>query len=211
MLFAPDTEVALRTVVNLVNSAANGSEGLATQADLDRFLAAEGFSGSRTRDGDELESVHRLRHELSELWTADEDAAVETVNRLLREARALPQLVKHDDWDWHLHATTPEAPLVYRMSTEAAMALADVIRGKEMDGCGPARRRIVMLPSSTSAGTGRSATAIPATAPTARTSPPTGRGRRPPASGCPGCPCRRPAGPAGPELRRSRGTASGLN
>ena len=133
MVFAPDTEVALRTVVNLVNSAANGSEGLATQADLDRFLAAEGFSGSRTRDGDELESVRRLRHELSELWTADEDAAVETVNRLLREARALPQLVKHDDWDWHLHATTPEAPLVYRMSTEAAMALADVIRGKEMD------------------------------------------------------------------------------
>lgn len=133
MVFAPDTEVALRTVVNLVNSAANGGEGLATQADLDRFLAAEGFSGSRTRDGDELESVRRLRHELSELWTADEDAAVETVNRLLREARALPQLVKHDDWDWHLHATTPEAPLVYRMSTEAAMALADVIRGKEMD------------------------------------------------------------------------------
>ncbi|MBA4102849.1 MAG: RNA-binding protein, partial [Arthrobacter sp.] len=38
MVFAPDTEVALRTVVNLVNSAANGSEGLATQADLDHFL-----------------------------------------------------------------------------------------------------------------------------------------------------------------------------
>jgi predicted RNA-binding Zn ribbon-like protein len=133
MVFAPDTEVALRTVVNLVNSAANGTEALATQADLDRFLAAEGFTGSRTRDEQELESVRQLRQQLMELWTADEDAAVRTVNRLLREARALPQLVKHDDWDWHLHATTPEAPLVDRMSTEAAMALADVIRGKEMD------------------------------------------------------------------------------
>lgn len=133
MVFAPDTEVALRTVVNLVNSAANGAEGLATQADLDRFLAAEGFTGSRTRDEQELESVRELRRQLAELWTADEDAAVRTVNRLLREARALPQLVKHDDWDWHLHATTPEAPLVDRMSTEAAMALADVIRGKETD------------------------------------------------------------------------------
>jgi predicted RNA-binding Zn ribbon-like protein len=133
MVFAPDTEVALRTVVNLINSAANASEGLASTADLDQFLAAEGFTGSRTRDDAELTSVHRLRQELAALWTADEGSAVETVNRLLRDASALPQLVKHDDWDWHLHATTPEAPLVDRMSTEAAMALADVIRGKEMD------------------------------------------------------------------------------
>ncbi|MET1089370.1 MAG: CGNR zinc finger domain-containing protein [Arthrobacter sp.] len=133
MIFAPDTEVALRTVVNLINSASNGSEGLASAADLDRFLAAEGFTGSRTRDENELTSVRQLRRQLAALWTADERSAVETVNRLLREANALPQLVKHDDWDWHLHATTPEAPLVDRMSTEAAMALADVIRGKEMD------------------------------------------------------------------------------
>ncbi|WP_104043815.1 CGNR zinc finger domain-containing protein [Arthrobacter sp. ZGTC412] len=133
MVFAPDTEVALRTVVHLVNSAANGGEGLGSVADLDNFLAAEGVTGSRTRDNDELTSVRQLRQQLSALWTADEDAAVETVNRLLREARALPQLAKHDHWDWHLHATTREAPLVYRMSTEAAMALADVIRGKEMD------------------------------------------------------------------------------
>jgi predicted RNA-binding Zn ribbon-like protein len=133
MVFAPDTEVALRTVVNLVNTAANGREGLASVADLDGFLAAEGFSGSRNRDAGELESVRQLRGELAAVWTADEDAAVDTVNRLLRDANALPQLVKHDGWDWHLHATAPEAPLSDRMSTEAAMALADVIRSKEMD------------------------------------------------------------------------------
>jgi predicted RNA-binding Zn ribbon-like protein len=133
MVFAPDTEVALRTVVNLINSAANGREELSAQPDLDNFLAAEGFSGSRTRDEAELASVRELRRQLAAVWTASEDAAVETVNRLLREANALPQLVKHDRWDWHLHATTPEAPLADRMSTEAAMALADVIRGKEMD------------------------------------------------------------------------------
>jgi predicted RNA-binding Zn ribbon-like protein len=133
MVFAPDTEVALRTVVNLINSAANGREHLASVADLDRFLEAEGFSGSRTRDAAELASVHQLRSQLRSLWTADEDSAVETVNRLLREANALPQLMKHDQWDWHVHATTREAPLADRMSTEAAMALADVIRSKEMD------------------------------------------------------------------------------
>ena len=133
MVFAPDTEVALRSVVGLINTAANGDEQLSTVADLDRFLEAEGFSGSRTRDAEELASVHRLRAELSALWLADEATAVATVNRLLREARALPQLMKHDGWDWHLHATSPEAPLADRMSTEAAMALVDVIRSKEME------------------------------------------------------------------------------
>ncbi|UTT69549.1 CGNR zinc finger domain-containing protein [Arthrobacter sp. DNA4] len=133
MVFAPDTEVALRTVVNLINTAANGREGLSSVADLDAFLAAEGFSGGRAGDAAELESVRQLRRELAAVWTADEDAAVDTVNRLLRDANALPQLMKHDGWDWHLHATAPEAPLADRMSTEAAMALADVIRGKEME------------------------------------------------------------------------------
>src|SRR6478609_4080350 len=123
MVFAPDTEVALRSVVGLTNTAANGDEQLSTVADLDRFLEAEGFSGSRTRDAEELASVHRLRAELAALWLADEATAVETVNRLLREARALPQLMKHDGWDWHLHATSPEA----------ALALVDVIRSKEME------------------------------------------------------------------------------
>ncbi|MDP9889270.1 CGNR zinc finger domain-containing protein [Pseudarthrobacter enclensis] len=133
MVFAPDTEVALRTVVNLINTATNGREGLASIADLDSFLDAEGFSGARSRDAAELESVRQLRSELAAVWTADEDTAVEAVNRLLRDANALPQLMKHDGWDWHLHATAREAPLADRMGTEAAMALADVIRSKERD------------------------------------------------------------------------------
>jgi predicted RNA-binding Zn ribbon-like protein len=40
----------------------------------------------------------------------------------------LPQLVRHDGWDWHLHATPSEAPLATRMAVEAAMAFVDVIR-----------------------------------------------------------------------------------
>ena len=50
MLFAPDTEVALRTVVNLINSAANGEEQLATLGQLDAFLEAEGFSYPHEND-----------------------------------------------------------------------------------------------------------------------------------------------------------------
>ena len=132
MVFAPDTEVALRTVVRLINSAANGEELLATMGDLDRFLQEEGFSGARARDAAELASVHKLRSQLAELWTMDEDTAVGTVNRLLREANALPQLIKHDAWDYHLHPARPDAPLAARIAFEAAMALVGVVRRKEL-------------------------------------------------------------------------------
>lgn len=137
MIFAHDTEVALRSVVNLVNTLdpldADAGERLATGGHLDRFLAEEGFTGSRTHDDAELAAVRELRSRLRTLWDSTEDEAVELVNDLLREARALPQLVKHDHWDWHLHATTPQAPLADRMGTEAAMAFVDVVRSKELD------------------------------------------------------------------------------
>ncbi len=52
---------------------------------------------------------------------------------MLRETHALPQLVKHDEWDYHLHATPADAALHVRMMVEAAMAFVDVIRMKELD------------------------------------------------------------------------------
>ena len=79
MVFAPDTEVALRSVVNLINTAANGEEHLATAKDLDDFLEAEGFTGSRTRDEAELASVRYLRGEIAELCLSDEETAAATV------------------------------------------------------------------------------------------------------------------------------------
>jgi predicted RNA-binding Zn ribbon-like protein len=134
VLFAPDTEVALRSAVNLVNTLdSDGEEHLKTLADLDRFLEEEQFTGSRTHDDGELASVRTLRSRLRRLWDASEEDAVDLVNAILRETSALPQLVKHDHWDWHLHVTTPEAPLAQRVGAEAAMAFVDVIRSQELD------------------------------------------------------------------------------
>jgi predicted RNA-binding Zn ribbon-like protein len=53
---------------------------------------------------------------------------VAIVNGLLRESNALPQLVRHDNWPYHLHATPADAPLASRMAVEAAMAFVDVVR-----------------------------------------------------------------------------------
>jgi predicted RNA-binding Zn ribbon-like protein len=133
MSFAYDTEVALVSAAALINTAEEDPDGLSTLAGLDAFLAAQQFSGSRTHTQAELDDVRTLRTELGAIWHAPENEAVERVNRILRAAHALPQLVRHDHWDWHLHATGPEAPLADRMATEAAMALADVIRGHELE------------------------------------------------------------------------------
>src|SRR6476661_2577315 len=136
MLFAHDTEVALRGAAALVNTAATlptDTDDLTTPAELDAFVREWRWTGSRTGDGAELEAVRALRPRLRALWAADTQEAVAIVNDLLAEAHALPQLVRHAEWSWHLHATPPEAPLATRMAVEAAMAMVDVIRADELD------------------------------------------------------------------------------
>lgn len=137
MLFTHDTESALRSAVALVNTLPSvhteNADNLASPADLDRFIAQEQYSGSRTHNETELKAVQALRGPLRELWNASEDEAVAKVNTILLRARALPQLFKHDGLDWHLHATSQEAPLAERIGVEAAMAMVDVIRSKELD------------------------------------------------------------------------------
>ena len=132
MIFAHDTEVALNAAAALVNTAHDG-EALPTVAALDDFVDEWGWTGARAHDAQELAEVQALRPRLEALWSADKDEAAELVNGLLRESRALPQLVKHDKWDYHLHATSPDAPLAERMAVEAAMAVVDVIRMDELD------------------------------------------------------------------------------
>jgi len=51
---------------------------------------------------------------------------------MLSEARAVPQLVRHGDFDWHIHAIDQEQPLDRRILVETAMAMIDVIRADEM-------------------------------------------------------------------------------
>jgi predicted RNA-binding Zn ribbon-like protein len=133
MLFAHDTEVALAGAAALVNTAGRDVDTLATVTDLDAFVADWGWTGRRTRTRDELAAVQALRPRLRALWDGDEAAAVEIVNTLLREFQARPQLVRHDEWDHHLHATSSDAPLAARMAVEAAMALVDVLRLQELE------------------------------------------------------------------------------
>jgi predicted RNA-binding Zn ribbon-like protein len=133
MVFAHDTELALNAAVALVNTEQPDADGLTDVAALDRFVAAWGWTGSRRSNKRELDRVRALRPRLRALWHADEDGVVAAVNGMLRETRALPQLVTHGEFPYHLHATPPEAPLADRMLVEAAMAVVDVVRSGELD------------------------------------------------------------------------------
>jgi predicted RNA-binding Zn ribbon-like protein len=132
LLFAHDTEVALAAAAALVNTANADPDELVDVDALDAFVTEWGWTGSRRHTRAELEEVRELRPRLRQIWDEDEDGAATIVNALLREAGALPQLVKHDAWDYHLHATSSEAPLADRMAVEAAMAVVDVIRSGEL-------------------------------------------------------------------------------
>jgi predicted RNA-binding Zn ribbon-like protein len=141
MLFTHDTEVSLNATAALVNTGRGGREELPDVAALDWFIEYWQWSGSRTGDQRELNQVRQLRPRLAQLWEMTEDEAAELVNTLLREFGALPQLLKHDGWEYHIHATTPDAPLADRMAVDAAMAFADVIRVGEL-----ARLRVCAAP-----------------------------------------------------------------
>ncbi|MGO0575909.1 CGNR zinc finger domain-containing protein [Ornithinimicrobium panacihumi] len=134
MQFTHDTELALQGAAALVNTTGRGTgeDTLGTVADLDDFVREWRWSGSRQRDRAELDAVRALRPRLAVLWELGEEEIAEHVNTLLAEARALPRVVRHDDFGWHLHATSDDAPLATRMAVEAAMAFVDVLRADEV-------------------------------------------------------------------------------
>ena len=131
MIFTHDTEAALVAAVELANSEI-APDTMTSVEDLDRFFVKHVYTGSHQHSAAELDAVRALRAPFRALFTSETDEAVRTVNRMLTEAHALPQLVRHGDVGWHIHAIGPDAPLDTRIVVETAMAMIDVIRADEM-------------------------------------------------------------------------------
>ena len=132
MTFAHDTEMGLVAAAALVNTTGRDGDQLPDLAALDEYTRAWEWTGERAHDQAELQAVHDLRSRLRRLWEVDEEQIVSIVNGLLRDANALPQLVRHGSWGYHLHATRPGAPLATWMAVEAAMAFLDLVRAGEL-------------------------------------------------------------------------------
>ncbi len=131
MLFAHDTVASLRAAVALVNTEEE-PDTLTSVAHLDAWYAEHRYTGRHDGDEAELAALRALRPVLRELLTTDRDRAAHLVNAMLAEAGALPQLVRHDGLDWHIHAVPAGAPLHHRVVVESAMAMVDVIRSDEL-------------------------------------------------------------------------------
>ena len=131
MVFTHDTEVSLKAAVALVNTAGT-PDSLTSLADLEEWYTEFGYTGQRRGDVGELDEVRALRPMLRDLMTADRDRAATLVNELLAGGGALPQLVRHAPYDWHLHAVSADASLATRVTVETAMAMVDVVRNDEM-------------------------------------------------------------------------------
>ncbi|WP_068263293.1 CGNR zinc finger domain-containing protein [Janibacter limosus] len=139
MAFAHDTDIALRTAAAVVNTAPGtradrAVDTLSTAESLQEFYETWGWTGRLDGDASELEQARALRGRLRALWLAADDAhaVADLVNELLRTGHALPQLVEHGEYGWHIHATDGDAPFARRMQVEAAMAVVDVIRAGEL-------------------------------------------------------------------------------
>lgn len=122
--------MALLAAVALVNTA-QPPETMTTVAELDAFFERFDYTGRHQHTRAELDEVRALRPRLRELLIASRDRAADEVNAILREAGAVPQLVRHPPLDWHIHAVPPEVPLATRIAVETAMAMIDVIRADE--------------------------------------------------------------------------------
>ncbi len=132
LIFTPDTRSSLVMTADIVNTlpgtASPDVDGLVDLDDLAAYLQVHPYSGTIRLDATELEAIRRIRPRLRELWSLDRDSAVPLVNAMLHESNAVPRLVRHDAYDWHIHATPDDAPLADRILIEAAMAFVDVIR-----------------------------------------------------------------------------------
>jgi predicted RNA-binding Zn ribbon-like protein len=129
--FAHDTIAALQAGVAIANSSFP-PDTLTTVAELDVLVERHGYTGRRDRNRAELDAIRNLRPQLVALFTADRDTAAELANDMLAAAGALPQLVRHGAYDWHIHAVPADAPLATRVAVDSAMAMADVIRADEL-------------------------------------------------------------------------------
>ncbi len=132
MVFTYDTTDALQSAVALVNTAED-PDTLTCVETLSEFYAAHEYSGRHDRDEAELIAVRAVRARLRELLSAERDTAVELVNQILAQARAVPHLVRHDHLDWHIHAIAAQAPFAQRILVETAMAMIDMIRSDELN------------------------------------------------------------------------------
>ncbi|WP_392544540.1 CGNR zinc finger domain-containing protein [Oryzobacter telluris] len=137
MVFTYDTDVTLAHAAAVANTGPGlgdeDREELPDLAALQAWFDRWEWTGRRPSTSAEVDAVRALRPRLRHLWSLRDDDLVAETNALLEEGGALPRLVRHGAFGWHVHATSDDAPLDRRIGVEVGMALVDIIRADEVD------------------------------------------------------------------------------
>ena len=136
MLFSHDTEHALASVVDLVNTAPSAGNGelLPDIAALDEWVRIQDVSGIGRLTQADLDAVRALRDRIRPVFNATDDAtASKIVNTLISQAPVTPRLTDHDGYDFHIHYFAEGASLVDHLAIDGGMALAQVLAAGERE------------------------------------------------------------------------------
>lgn len=128
-----ELERSLEFIADVCNRRRAGE--LDTAASLREVCAGWGFPGASGATRADAEATWERLAAFERMWDADRDTVATMVNRVLDQADARPRLVRHDDFDWHLHGLPPGAPLADSIAVDAAMALADLVRIDDIERC----------------------------------------------------------------------------
>ncbi|GHA80228.1 CGNR zinc finger domain-containing protein [Streptomyces termitum] len=136
MLIPHDTRIALDTVVDLMNTAAQGDRE-DTLADLDAlrvFVRAHRISGVSGLGAEDLRAVREVRERFAAVFSAPEARiAAPLINQLVAAAGTTPQLTDHDGYDWHVHYFAPGASVADHLAADCGMALAFIVVAGERE------------------------------------------------------------------------------
>ncbi|MER7455863.1 CGNR zinc finger domain-containing protein [Micromonospora sp. NPDC126480] len=127
MILRHEAATALVATAALVNTNDGRNDLVSDVAALNDLARSLPLSPRQECDASDLREVRDLRPRLRQLWFAREKQVIDIVNELLRDFSALPQLVRHDAYEYHVHVVPLDGPLAAHLAVEAAMAVADLL------------------------------------------------------------------------------------
>ncbi|MFJ5710495.1 MULTISPECIES: CGNR zinc finger domain-containing protein [unclassified Streptomyces] len=136
MLIPHDTRIALDTVVDLMNTAAQGDreDTLTDLAALGVFVREHRISDVGDLTPEDLRAVRDVRDRFAAVFSApDARIAAPLINQLVAAAGTTPQLTDHDGYDWHVHYFAPGASVADHLAADCGMALAFIVVSGERE------------------------------------------------------------------------------
>lgn len=134
--FSADLVEALEACAELVNTGRSpAGDGLRELASLRSFGERYAFHGRAAEQAD-LRRLRGYRARLDSVISAceagDQASAIETLNALLSQTGAVPQIVAHSGRGPHIHVSRASAPLSDRLAAHLAMGLAELVVAGEI-------------------------------------------------------------------------------